>query len=272
MHEPHTPFHVLPKYRWWFRNLENEADNIYAATLAHADDRIGRLLDVLDQNDLTKKTLVIFSSDNGPARASNPTELKLSYDTATGAGFGIGASKGVTGGRKGYKAALFEGGVCVPFIARWPGKIPAGVVDNQTLLSAVDLVPTFCELAGATMPAGYTPDGVSQVEAFSGNAIPTRDKPLFWKATSPWPAPKNRPFHWGSYAVVDDRWKLIGNEDLSYVELYAITEDQLESTECGKQYPQVVSELKKRLEEWQTTLPPKPTGPVFSSGRSRQNL
>ena len=47
MHEPHTPFHVLPKYRWWFRDLENEADNIYAATLAHADDRIGRLLDVL---------------------------------------------------------------------------------------------------------------------------------------------------------------------------------------------------------------------------------
>ncbi len=272
MHEPHTPFHVLPKYRWWFRDLENEADNIYAATLAHADDRIGHLLAVLDQNDLTKKTLVIFSSDNGPARAASPTELKLSYDTATGAGFGIGASKGVTGGRKGYKAALFEGGVCVPFIARWPGKIPAGVVDNQTLLSAVDIVPTLCELAGATMPAGYTPDGVSQVEALSGNAIPTREKPLFWKATSPWPAPKNRPFHWGSYAVVDDRWKLIGNADLSYVELYAITEDQLESTECGQQYPEVVSALKKRLEEWQATLPPKPTGPVFSSGRSQQNL
>ena len=152
------------------------------------------------------------------------------------------------------------------------GKIPAGVVDNQTLLSAVDIVPTLCELAGATMPAGYTPDGVSQVEALSGNAIPTREKPLFWKATSPWPAPKNRPFHWGSYAVVDDRWKLIGNADLSYVELYAITEDQLESTECGQQYPEVVSALKKRLEEWQATLPPKPTGPVFSSGRSRQNL
>lgn len=100
MHEPHTPFHVLPKYRWWFQDLENETDNIYAATLAHADDRIGCLLDFLDQNDLTKKTLVIFSSDNGPARAASPAELKLSYDTATGAGFGIGASKGVTGEEK----------------------------------------------------------------------------------------------------------------------------------------------------------------------------
>ena len=54
MHEPHTPFHVLPKYRWWFQDLD-DADNIYAATLAHADDRIGKLLNTLDKNGLTKK-------------------------------------------------------------------------------------------------------------------------------------------------------------------------------------------------------------------------
>ena len=267
MHEPHTPFHVFPKYRWWFQDLD-EADNIYAATLAHADDRIGELLDVLDENGLTEKTLVIFSSDNGPARAARPTELDLSYDTATGAGFGIGASKGITGGRKGYKAALFEGGICVPCIARWPGTIPAGIVDNQTRISAVDILPTFCEFAGATMPEGYVPDGISQVTALCGKPTPVRKKSLFWKMSSPWPAPKSRQFHWGSYAVVDGPWKLIGNVDLSHVELYDITHDQKESTDCSAEHSEVVGVLKTKILQWQQTLPSQPEGPVFSSSRT----
>ena len=120
IHEPHTPFHTLPKYRWRFRDLD-KPDNIYASVLSHADDRIGEVLDALDRLKLTDDTLVIFSSDNGPARASRPTKLELMHDTATGTGYAIGAAKGVTGGRKGYKAALFEGGVGEPFIARWPG-------------------------------------------------------------------------------------------------------------------------------------------------------
>ena len=148
IHEPHTPFHTVPKYRWRFRELP-EPDNIYASVLSHADDRIGEVLNSLDRLKLTKNTLVIFSSDNGPARAASPTELTLMHDTATGAGYGIGAAKGITGDRKGYKAALFEGGIGVPFIARWPGKIGAGKVDNESLISAIDLLPTFCELAGA---------------------------------------------------------------------------------------------------------------------------
>ena len=118
MHEPHTPHHVIPKYQWRFPDLA-EADNIYASVLSHADDRIGELLDALDLLKLTDNTLVIFSSDNGPARAAfEVKELKLMYDSATGAGFNTSASKGVTGGRKGYKASLFEGGIGVPFIAR----------------------------------------------------------------------------------------------------------------------------------------------------------
>jgi len=268
MHEPHTPFHVIPKYRWRFRDLA-KADNMYASVLSHADDRIGEVLDVLDRLGLTENTLVIFSSDNGPARAASPTEPELMYDTATGAGYGIGASKGITGGRKGYKSALFEGGIGVPFIARWPGKIAAGKVDKHSLISAVDLLPTFCDLAGVTLPSSYRSDGVSQVSTLLGKEKPERDKPLFWKIDSPWPAPKNRPDHWVSYAIVDQHWKLVANKDSSYVELYDMAADPYEKSDLKKKHPDVVQQLLKKLVEWKATLPVKPDESFFSAERSR---
>lgn len=267
LHEPHTPFHTVPKYRWRFRDLE-ERDNIYASVLSHADDRIGEVLDTLDRLKLTDNTLVIFSSDNGPARASSKTELKLMHDTATGAGYGVGASMGITGGRKGYKAALFEGGIGVPFIVRWPGKVSVGKVDDTSLISAVDLLPTFCEVAGATLPEGYIPDGESQVAVLQGKKLPLRQKPLFWKMSGAWPIQKSRPHHWVSYAVVDQNWKLVANRDSSYVELYDIAADVYEKNDLKEEKPQVVEQLLAKLNAWKATLPAKPTGDVFSAERA----
>ncbi|MCZ6672461.1 MAG: sulfatase-like hydrolase/transferase [Verrucomicrobia bacterium] len=266
LHEPHTPFHTVPKYRWRFRELE-ERDNIYASVLSHADDRVGEVLDALDRLDLTDNTLVIFSSDNGPARAAGPTELGLMHDTATGAGYNIAASKGITGGRKGYKSSLFEGGIGVPFIARWPGKIAAGKIDDSSLLSAVDLLPTFCEIAGVNLPTSYKPDGVSQVKALMGKTASVRQKPLFWKFNSPWPAQDNKPDHWVSYAVVNQTWKLVANKDSSYLELYDIASDPYEKNDLKMENPQVVKHMLGKLDQWKATLPAKPIGKVFSAER-----
>jgi arylsulfatase A-like enzyme len=268
LHEPHTPFHTVPKYEWRFRDLDR-ADQIYASVLSHADDRIGELLDTLDRLKIAENTLVIFSSDNGPARASGKTELSLHYDTATGAGWGIGAAKGITGERKGYKGALFEGGIGVPFIARWPGRIAAGKVDETSLISAVDLLPTFCEFAGADLPKGYAPDGVSMVEVLKGRPMEKREKPLFWKIGAPWPARAGQPDHWVAWAVVDEHWKLVANHDLSYTELYDIAGDVAESHDLKASKPAVARELLAQLEEWQATLPAKPTGDVFSAERAK---
>lgn len=266
LHEPHTPFHTVPKYRWRFRDLE-ETDNIYASVLSHADDRIGEVLDTLDRLNLTENTLVIFSSDNGPARAAGPTELGLSHDTATGAGYNIAASKGITAGRKGYKSSLFQGGINVPFLARWPGKIASGKIDDSSLISAVDLLPTFCEIAGVKLPASYKPDGLSQVQALTGDGGEPRQKPLYWKFDSPWPARKTQPEHWVSYAVMDQNWKLVANTDASYVELYDIVKDPLEKTDLHASNKQVARQLLESLEAWKNTLPPKPVGNVFSAER-----
>jgi N-acetylgalactosamine-6-sulfatase len=269
MHEPHTPFHTVPKYEWRFRDMPSRADQIYASVLSHADDRIGEVLGALDRLKVSENTLVIFSSDNGPARTTKPVELELSYDTATGAGWGIAASKGVTAGRKGYKAALFEGGINVPFIARWPGKVAAGKIDNTSLISAVDLLPTFCELAGATLPAGYHPDGISQVATLEGKATSTRSKPLFWRMEGAWPPKKDAPFHWVTFAVVDRQWKLMSNRDGSHMELYDIATDPLETKDLGSDKPGVVEEIVAKLEAWKVTLPKKPSGDVFSAERSK---
>ncbi len=266
LHEPHTPFHTQPKYRWRFRDLD-EPDNIYASVLSHADDRIGAVLNTLDRLKLTKNTLVIFSSDNGPARAAGPTDLTLMHDTATGAGYGIGGAKGITGGRRGYKASLFEGGIGVPFIARWPGQIAAGKVDKNSLMAAVDLLPTFCDIAGVPLPAAYTPDGISQVSTLVGKGAPKRAKPLFWKYPSPWPAPKNRPDHWVSYAVQDKNWKLVTNRDASYVELFDVFADPYEKRDRKKEQPEVVTTLLQTLSQWQASLPSKPDKRLFSAER-----
>lgn len=269
MHEPHTPFHTIPKYRWRFRDLD-EKDNIYASVLSHADDRIGDVLDALDRLQLTENTLVVFSSDNGPARGSEAAELALMHDTATGAGYGIAASKGITGGRRGHKAALYEGGIGVPFIARWPGKIAAGKIDNQSQISAVDLLPTFCELAEAKLPQDYTPDGISQVSTLTGTVSASRTSPLFWKMTGAWPIRKQKPDHWVSYAVAHDHWKLVANKDSSYAELYDIMADPFEKTDLKEQHPNVVAELLERIDNWKQTLPAKPEGNVFSAERSQK--
>jgi N-acetylgalactosamine-6-sulfatase len=266
IHEPHTPFHVDPKLQKLFPDL-SEADNIYAATLYHADLRIGKLLDTLERLRIANNTLVIFSSDNGPARGAPDAPLSLTYDSATGPGFGIGAAKGITGGRRAHKGALLEGGIGVPFIARWPGKIPAGRVDKTSIFSAVDLLPTFCELAGVTLPKSYKPDGLSQVQTLMGNGNQLRSKPLFWRISAPWPAHPTKPDHWVSYAVVYEKWKLCLNHDFSYFELFDLVNDPMEKRNVATKQVQVVKKMRKQLDQWLASLPEKPSGNVFSSLR-----
>lgn len=269
IHEPHTPFHVIPKYRQMFPELTNDADSIFAATLAYADERVGQVLDALDDLGIADNTLVIFTSDNGPARPKAGREPGLMYDSATGAGFGVGAAMGLTAGRKGFKASLYEGGINVPFLVRWPNRTPANSVDSDTLVSAVDLLPTFCKIADAKLPEGYESDGLSQVDAFMGKSTKTRAKDLFWKSTNRFTAP-TKSEHWASYVIVSDRWKMLTNNDQSYVELYDIVADPLEQKNIVEQDAALTEKIKKKLTDWIATLPKEPTGNVFSKLRKKQ--
>ena len=133
----------------------------------------------------------------------------------------------------------------------------------------MDLLPTFCDLAGAQFPDGYQPDGVSVVDVLKGKPMTKRSKLLFWKIGAPWPARKEKPDHWVSWAVVQDQWKLVANDGLSHVQLFNIAEDVAENKDLKEAEPEATQALLAQLKKWQATLPEKPTGNVFSNLREK---
>ena len=86
---------------------------------------------------------------------------------------------------------------------------------------------------------------------------------------SPWPIPKSRPYHWVSYAIVHQNWKLLTNRDATYSELYDITADPYEKADLSKEKPEVVKQLMQQIDDWKASLPESPSGDVFSSERSQ---
>ncbi|OWW23671.1 N-acetylgalactosamine 6-sulfate sulfatase (GALNS) [Zobellia sp. OII3] len=260
IHATHTPHYPKEKYMRQFAHL-NEQQQVYAAVIAEYDARIGELFETLKNLGLDENTLVVFSSDNGPEITG---KKKIIEDNSTGPGMGTYYSVGETAGLKGEKRSLFAGGVRIPFLVRWPGKTPAGVVDKTTELATVDLLPTFLELAKTTYPENYEPDGVSIVPAIMGKPF-ERQKPIFWD----WRFPNDRPDFWPSAGVQEGNWKLLANEELGRVELYDITSDWAEQKDMSAENPQKVKELMQKFKTFKKSLPIDPPSTCFSEVRSR---
>lgn len=236
--DPHTPLWPSDEQRKLIKDKGLVLDKeTYYSVLADADYHIGRLMAALTELGLDKNTLVIFSSDNGPAN----------YPPARIAGS--------TAGLKGRKADIFEGGVNVPFIIRWPGHVNAGKVDHSSVLSTVDLLPTFCELAHQKLAAGYQPDGESIVSIF--NNIPfNRTKPLFWEWRFPYSGnDPNRADSWVTLAVRYGDFKLLADEKCERVELYDIADDQYEKNNLSSKKSEKVNEMLGMWDKWKSELP-----------------
>ena len=142
----------------------------YAAMISDLDGYVGRVLATLDKTGVADRTLVIFSSDNGTTHAGPP-----------GTRFHIGGADPTffnsTAGLRGYKGSVYEGGIRVPMIARLPGRIPAGAV-NDTPGYFADWFPTLCDAAGLAKPAGL--DGESLWPVLTGGSQPKTRKPMVW--------------------------------------------------------------------------------------------
>lgn len=218
----------------------------YFAAVTSVDSAIGRLIDRLEELGLADNTLILFSSDNGPEA------MEISNARHSGVGS--------PGPLRGRKRSLYDGGVRMPLIVRWPGHVPAGRVERASIVAAVDFFPSLCALTGAPIPEGYAGDGEDVSDIWLGASRPRpRKSPLMWE----W---RYRVFghvynRSPILAIRDGRWKLLMNPDHSRVELYDMQHDAREMTNLAPQHEDVVKRLSEHVLSWQKTLPQSPFDP-----------
>jgi arylsulfatase A-like enzyme len=194
----------------------------FAAMITRMDRDIGRLVDLLTSRGLDRRTLILFTSDNGPHQEG-------------GADPGFFNS---SGGLRGIKRDMYEGGIRVPMIARWTGNVPAGRV-SELPWAHWDLLPTFAELAGAKAPDGI--DGVSVVRALRGQSQPTHQF-FYWE------------FHERGFqqAVRMGKWKAVRLTLGAPLELYDLDADGHETRNVAASNPDVVVKIETYLKTART--------------------
>jgi arylsulfatase len=200
----------------------------YAAMVSHMDDDVGKIVALVDELGLSEKTLILFTSDNGPT-----------YNRLGGSDSEFFASAGAFRGRKG---SVYEGGLRVPLVARWKGTVAPGQTTDH--ISAFwDVLPTLCELAGAEPP--NLVDGLSLVPVITGRGNQPQHDYLFWEF----------PSYGGQQAVRMGRWKAVrkdifkGNGQL---ELYDLETDPAESRNVASEHPEMVEKMERILAEGRT--------------------
>ncbi|MCO6458154.1 MAG: sulfatase [Pirellulaceae bacterium] len=217
----HSPLQATDRLLARFNTIGDIQRRIFAAMLAHLDESVGRVLDKLRERNLDRDTLVVLLSDNGgPTRELTSSNRPL----------------------RGEKGQLYEGGIRVPFLARWPGQLPAGQVCSRPV-SSLDLVPTF--LAAARIQPADNPrlDGVELRSLLAAGEDATADdapRTLFWRVGA-------------RHALRHGDWKLVrhgssGDPPPDW-ELYDLAGDAGESRDLARQRPDVVRELAERWQE-----------------------
>ncbi|MBB3207963.1 N-acetylgalactosamine-6-sulfatase [Rhodopirellula rubra] len=249
LHEAHLAHFPQERYLQKFSEL-NEQQRVYASIIAEGDEGVGRILSLLKELAIDEKTLVVFSTDNGPEATRGPGDkIHRKGEPGLGGYYSVGES----GGLKGRKRSLFAGGIRVPFIVRWPAVVPAGRVDKTSVITAVDLLPTFLHVAGVSLPEGFAPDGENVFAAFQGTPI-SRTKPIFWQ----WRGGESKEYTWPSTGIRDGRWKLLVNHEQQRIELYDEQNDWAETQNVAQQNPEIVEQLTQKITAWESTLPTAP--------------
>ena len=230
---PHTPMvakdELVAKYPKWDGTPHGRQENpIYAAMLESLDDAVGRVMAALDRSGLAEKTLVIFTSDNGglAIREGANTPPTINSPLREGKGW------------------VYEGGLRVPLIARWPGQIPPGV--EETPAWAADLPVTIADLCGLANPEGL--DGVS-LAGLLKEGRPLALRALFWH----YPHYSNQ-LSKPAGAIRDGDWKLVESYENGRLELFHLARDRSESNNVADKDSEKVRELASKLAGWRSSV------------------
>ena len=218
----HNPIQAPQDYISRFSNPDPKR-NTYLAMLAIMDEGIGAILDALDRLDLAQDTLVIFLSDNGGARGTTAAN----------------------GALRSYKHSVYEGGIRVPFLLRWPARIPPGTVSDEPVIS-VDVFTTVLAASGVDPPANLDLDSRDILPAVTGSLEGPLHDALYWNWIG-----KDSDKGW---AIRMGRWKLLA--DKGGLELYDLSADISETRNLADKEPSIVEELHARYRSWQEQIVP----------------
>jgi arylsulfatase A len=242
-HEPHEPIESDPQFMEAYRDIEEEGIRQHHGNVTQMDHAFGLVMGALDELKLAQNTLVIFTADNGPE----------------GTGM-TGRTRGSTGGLRGRKRHSHEGGIRVPGIVRWPGRVQPGSISSEPVIGS-DIFTTVCDVLDIPLPKDRPIDGASFLPILSGQPI-QRTEPLYWRNHL-------APDEYKTALRIGD-WKLVGSDDLTRFELYNLREDEKESADLSAKYPEKFKELKQALiaqdkevlaegpDWWKNEPPPKP--------------
>ncbi|MBA4065629.1 MAG: aryl-sulfate sulfohydrolase [Isosphaera sp.] len=239
----HSPHEAKPELIAKFKDkpgVGGHRDPVYAAMIASVDESVGRVLKALDDLKLSENTLVVFTADNGGVGGDR-------FD-----GNKPGGKGGITDNAplRAGKGSLYEGGVRVAYLFRWPGKVAAGATTGEPI-NSVDLYPTLLEVSGAKAPDGPL-DGVSYLPTLLGKP---RDRgPLYWHFPGYLGQGKGQWRTTPAGSVRDGDWKLIEFFEDGRRELYNLKDDIGEAKDLAAANPEKAKELHGKLAAWRTAV------------------
>lgn len=237
----HSPLDVHPRFWDRFAHIEDPKRRRFATMLAALDEGVGAVTEKLRAASLEEDTLLVFFSDNG-----GPTRDNTSRNDPL----------------RGFKATTWEGGVRVPFLISWKGRLPAGTVDDRPIIQ-LDILPTALAAAGATINPEWKLDGVNLLPYLTGERSGRPHDALFWRFGQ-------------QIAIRKGDWKLVkalspDQPRLAYVpgakasadgaELYNLANDIAETNNLAGEHPGVVKELTAAWNAWNAELVDPSWGP-----------
>lgn len=214
----HTPLQATPESMAPFSNILDINRQTFAGMLSTLDTQVGRIVQYLDSLGLGSNTLVVFVSDNGAATKQTTCSNRP---------------------LRGYKGQLWEGGIRVPYVVRWPGGLPAQRYDHA--VSTLDIAPTVMAAAGAPADSSST-DGVNLLPYLRGESTGEPHAELYWRFLD-------------RAAIRVGKWK--ATKPRLYWKLFDLESDMSETTNLATAHPDVLSDLVARWEAWNASMPPR---------------